>query len=120
MSDVKIDEMLEVPCIVVGGAADGTLINVRMDAERIKLSTPSHAKPLESSTQKDIVVEELADIYTVHPIGLQDNDDMPEMIYAIAAPEGMTISQAFQTLIRSHVMYTAEVDWNNQSEIQTQ
>ena len=115
-----IDEILEVPCIVVGGAADGTLINVRLDAERIKLSTPSHAKPLASPNQKDVEIEEISDIYTVHPIGLQEPGEHPMMVYAIAAPEGVTIGEAFQTLIQSHVLYTAEVDWNKQSEIQTQ
>ena len=91
-------------CVVVGGVADGIVIPVVMGAERIELARPTYAKPLESSSQKDIDVAKESDIYIIHPINLVDDlDTAHSVVYGIAVVEGMQLTEAYAQIITGFI-----------------
>ena len=93
--------------IVVGGCADGSLLNdVRMDAEFIELRRPDYVKPLASAAQAMPEIMHESDRYEVHVIGLQDSEAQAQTVFGIAVVEGRALTWGFTQLILSHIQLT--------------
>ena len=93
-------------CIVVGGEADGLLLeSVDPTQSHMALSRPDHLKPLASSTQVQPEIATKEDVYVIHPIGLQ-NDNGSRALFGIAVVEGQELSWAFSQLVIGFVENT--------------
>lgn len=90
-------------CIVVGGAADGTLLrDVDMTAEYIELSRPEYVKPL-SGLKDEPEVQHEKDVYEIHPIGLQDTERSQQTVFGIAVVSNQTLTWAFTQLMVAYI-----------------
>ncbi len=99
--------MPEVDCIVVGGVADGVLMKIILGAERIELSRPTHAKPLESSGQKMPEMALETDTYNVFYMQLPTADD-DYRPFAWAIVDGQTPAWAAKQLAVAYVQYSTQ------------
>ena len=100
--------MMTMPCIVVGGVADGVFLpEVDAEAEIIELSRPEYVKPLMTPGQEQPEVEKESGLYEVHPLGIaQDVVNYGEArytVYGIAVPEGTSLDDAIGILFTSYV-----------------
>jgi len=93
-----------IDCIVVGGAANGTVLKkIRADAQFIELSRPEYIKPLKSSYQSTPDVVNESDEYEVHPIGLRNTNSPQQTLFAIAVVKGKSLTWGFTQLVVGYV-----------------
>jgi hypothetical protein len=91
-------------CIVVGGCANGVILHkIRMDAQWIELKRPDYIKPLPSAfaTMPEVMHE--SDKYEIHAIQLVNSETNSPAIFAIGVVDGMSLTDAFSELCKSHV-----------------
>ncbi len=90
--------------IVVGGCANGLILQrIRMDASWIELKRPDYIKPLASAFEDMPDVMHESDKYEVHAIQLVNTETNAPAIFGIAVVEGMSLTDAFSELCKSHV-----------------
>lgn len=106
MKQMPLEGLPDIQCVAVGGVADGLLFDVHADAQFVELSRPMYLKPLTSSTQQQPEVAEETGIYEVHLIGLTQHEELPPKLFAIAAVEGITIDEAFGTVMAGYIENT--------------
>jgi len=95
-------------CIVVGGAADGTLLrDVRVDAELIELGQDSHVKPVETPHAAAKVERDTAN-YRVHVLELENAPQTPKALFGIAVPTDKTLTYAFSQLVIQYVQSSTD------------
>ena len=90
-------------CIVVGGCANGVFLpRVQLGAERIEVSRPAYIRPLASAVQQVPEIANESDIYTIHPVGLQDVSGGPVALMGIAVVAGRSLQWAFKQLVSGY------------------
>jgi hypothetical protein len=101
MNDEKFDAPLAMPCVVVGGCADGVMIpRMLAGANFVVLSRPDHIKPLAISTQTVPEVAHAEDEYEVHVMSLTNSDRPTEgVLFGIAVIKGQSLVWAFTKLL---------------------
>ncbi len=99
--------MPQVDCIVIGGVADGVLMQVILGAERIELSRPTHAKPLESPQQQDVQMGLESDTYNLFYMQLPTVDGVPRP-FAWAVVDGQSPAWAAKQLATAYVQYSTQ------------
>lgn len=109
MTNPRVEGMKQSPegtfdCIVVGGCADGVLLNsIRMDAQKIELARPDYIKPLSSPNQDSPEVIKESDFYYVHPLGLKNDGEKDGHLFGIAVVVGQSLTWAFSQLVIGYV-----------------
>jgi len=90
-------------CIIVGGCANGTVLQkIRADANWIELTRPDFIKPLEHSYQTVPEVINESDTYEVHPIALVNSEPRGAAVFGIAVVEGESLTWAFTELAKGY------------------
>lgn len=110
----KISE-LKVDCVVVGGVANGVLIqDIDTNAQTIELTQPLYLKPLATSVQKQPEVAEAKDTYDIHWVELQNiakQEKIPQVsLFGIAVVEGKTLTWAFSELVKGFIQNSAQLE----------
>jgi len=96
-------EDFTMPCLVVGGCANGVVIpHILADAQMIELRRPDYIKPLASTQQGMPEVAHETDKYAVHPLGVV-SDDGGLHLYGVAVIEGVTLPEAVERVFRAYV-----------------
>ena len=104
MSDPKKDLMVD--CIVIGGAADGVLLQIRYGATRVMLGRETHAKPVVSPLA-EVEMAKVSDIYDVFYMDLPTVGKKSKM-FAWAIIEGQSPMWAARQLSVAYVKYSTQ------------
>ena len=104
---VPPDEMddFEADCLVIGGVADGVLMRVKYNAERIMLGRPTHAKPLESPYQKDFEMAKETDVYLISRLHMPTSTNQLYP-FLLAIVEGQSPAWAAKQIAIAYVKYS--------------
>lgn len=90
--------------IIIGGCANGVIMQkIRMDAQWIELKRPDYIKPLASAFETMPEVMHESDKYEIHAIQLINSETNSPAIFGIGVVEGMSLTDAFSELCKSHV-----------------
>ena len=105
-------ETIEV--LVVGGVADGVYLRtVRADADVIRLSRPTHVKPLASSMQQQPEVAKEMEDYRVYTL-LLDGPDDTDFLLGFAVPIATSLAEAFSQIVVKYVKQSiSDVETDN-------
>lgn len=98
-------DVREMDCLVVGGVADGALLRININAERIELGRPTHLKPLESPTQLEPEAAKESDIYNVSMFWLPTETNQPYP-FGLAIVDGHSPAWAVKELTVAYVQIT--------------
>lgn len=98
-----------VPCLIIGGAADGAIMPVKPEALYIELGRPTHIKPLASKNAQPEAARE-KDVYLVHTFGVpskpaEQPDKNPQVLYAVAVLANRDIQWAMNELMVGYVQH---------------
>ena len=98
---------LDVDCIVIGGVADGVLMQIKQGAQRIELSAPDYVKPLTSPGQQIPEVERMRSTYNIFYLGLPTLNGVIKP-FAWAIHDSLSPAKAMKQLAVSYVKYSTE------------
>lgn len=94
------DDGDHIMCIFIGGPCDGLTVPIKLDADAVQISRPTHLKPLASSNQAEPEAALETGIYNIARLVLPFNDEY--VMLGLGVIEGQEPAWAIRELVKAY------------------